>query len=155
MPQIVVVSESPDDALLQFGEVVKVSPVYVHSNGRSRVPREKLGILRAMRNAVEASEPGDLVIQHDMILQEDPFLTEAQPGTILTLTQPLGNGSHFCPRAFIVSDEETRQKLLELWGSESLQSCYAWSPIPKVVGPFIAYHADGAKDIRGGRSWRI
>ena len=153
MPKIVVVSENPREELSQFGEVVKVSPVYVHVLGRPRIGARKLGILRAMRDAVEASEPGDLIIQADMILQEDPFQVQSQPGTILTLTQPLGNGTHFCPRAFIVSDEETRVKLLELWENESVQSCYGWGPIPKEVGPMVAYHADGAEGGRG--SWRI
>jgi hypothetical protein len=152
MPKIVVVSDNPREELSQYGDVVQVSPVYIHAQGRLRIGARKLGILRAMRDAVEASEPGDLIIQADMILQEDPFQTELKPGTIRTLTQPLGNGKHFCPRAFIVSDEETKVKLLELWEDETQQSCFGWGPIPKVIGPIVAYHADGAGE---GRSWRI
>jgi len=141
MSRIIIVSKGGyDSALLEYGEVV-VSPAVLmdHSDGK-RLGRKHLGILRAMVAAVEEADPGDLIMQDDMFLASDPFREVAPLGTIRTLNEPTAGGRHFCPRAFIISDEEIKVELLEMWRIEELRSCLAWSGIEKVYDYTPAFH---------------
>lgn len=137
--KIIVVSKgehSPE--LNQWADSVIVSPAVFVPFPEATLGRKKLGILRAMRDAVELAEPGDLIIQEDIVVTADPFKEEAPPGTIRNVCAGNRLAKHVCPRAFIISDEATKQRLLDLWASEDKQSCWAWADIEKVNDYLVA-----------------
>lgn len=116
---------------------VDIPPVILEE-GNQFLSAKKLGILRAMRNAVEAAEPGTLILQDDIEV-DGQYLKDVQvkPGKITVLNERIGR-SHICPRAFIVPDEVMKTWLLGVWSNETATSCTLWKPLPKLYGQTIA-----------------
>jgi hypothetical protein len=146
MPRIIVVAKdfAYNASVDELGYEVVVSPaVFMDTTDGKRLGMRKLGILRAMVAAVELSEPGDLIMQDDVEILQDPFSLATEEGKILTLTKPAFRGGHHCPQAFIIHDEDTRQELVSAWKEEELQSCKAWRHIPKLDEDIYARHVGG------------
>lgn len=117
------------------------SPSIYLEEGNESLDARRLGILRAMRLAVESSLPGDIIVQADM--QPVAPLPEAwvvRPGHVTIFDDPVSIERHVCPRSFSIPDEETRQRILNLWSDESLRSCDGWGSVPKVQGPVCYLH---------------
>lgn len=114
------------------------SPAVYLDDGNEWISAKKLGILRAMRHAVEVTEPGTLILQDDIDVDFGKLgIVHVKPGAITVLNDRIGR-SHICPRAFIVPDQEMKDLLLEVWSAETDTSCRLWSSVPKHYGPSIA-----------------
>jgi len=107
------------------------SPAVYVDSGTYYLTAKQLGILRAMRFAVQNAEPGDIIVQ------EDHAHLDIQPVNVpahhIASFVDFSGEEHMCPRAFQVPEEPTRELLMSLWGNEGYQSCLGWEIIPKVV----------------------
>lgn len=123
------------------------TPRVEYERGNRVLPAKKRGILAAMVKAVESAEPGTLIIQEDVELEADDLglVGDVPAGTIACLNPRL-SPMHTCPRAFIVSDDATKRRLLKAWKRTTVQSCYSWADILKVYPEVRGTHR--------GEPWR-
>lgn len=133
-------------------DIVRVgidTPRMEYRQGTPVLTAKRRSILAAMLYAVEHTEPGTLILQEDVEI-EPAYLPVAagriRPGTITCLNPPR-TPLHTCPRAFIISDEETRQQLITAWSRRpEMQACLSWQEIPKNYPEIRGSHA--------GYAWR-
>lgn len=143
-PRIWVVGEPVHPSIHQWGEVVNVPAVVIDTpegagyKMRRRYDRHT-GIRQAMSDALHFAELGDLIMQNDVELLDDPFAGKEWKYHVRTLVAPLSD-AHVCPQAFIVYDEETREEVLDVWNGSRHQACVAWCAVPFVEDYVVAVH---------------
>jgi hypothetical protein len=124
---------------LQWTDHLTLAPGVVPAD--DTVKAEKNAIKAAMINAIEISNPGDVIAQEDITFTRDPFESPLQAGTITMLTESK-NPRHWCPRAFRFATEEDGAAIIQSWQDEPLQCCYGWQAIPKTLYLAGRHHVD-------------
>jgi len=110
------------------------SPAIFLDEGNDSLSAKRLGILRAMRLAVQNASVGVIVLQEDQshLCGLEPI--EIPPYHIASFVPYWDEAEdHMCPQAFQVPPEPTKSLLIDLWSDERYQSCLGWDIIPKVV----------------------
>lgn len=118
------------------GTIVEHPAVYVDDGGV--IPAKKLGILRAMRGALEEAGPCALIVQDDMRFTRDPFQRNPHRDEILSFVDRKAK-EHVCPQAFMVG-EDMIDKVMVRWRDESWQACVAWGSLPFEIDVRATHH---------------
>ena len=135
---LIVVGEPLHD-LSPWGDFVVLPPVVVDPLVAYRRRAAHLASIRlAMANAVEAANPGDVILQNDMRLVGDPYAGDEVDG-VRVLSGSIGR--HVCPRAFVAYTQDVLDRVRDLWRDATEgQACNVWSPVPKVLDYCVAIH---------------
>lgn len=105
----------------------------------SHIDDKRRAIKIAMAFAVLAADDGELIVQRDIDVTDDPRRLPPTPGKVRMLNEPVSH-KHQCPRAFIIYDRPTRLAVAEAWLQPSMRACVAWADIPKDYSVCTAVH---------------
>ena len=128
---IVVVWPTIPDGLWQYADEVLVSQPIEPTRYGEKARRDAIKL--AMISAVEKAEPGDVVMQGDVVFRSDPFGSPLEAGKI-TILNPAWrlDAEHYCPQAFRFPDAATAEAIIAAWTTLRRQACTAWSHLPKI-----------------------
>lgn len=130
----------------RWGDVGFSPPVYGLPSSPG-LKSKQVNIEAAMFRAVLIARPGDLILQDDVDVYNDPW-EPVDHDAIRTLVGVNLDwrirGNHFCPQAFIFG-KDAHHHLLSLWDPSrerpiGANACVSWKPIPKQADYIAAMH---------------